>query len=69
MTRHATAARATDLGNAPNGLGVMDSDGIADFLLGDIQTMTERPMRVGVARACEGVRVTEVHGKHSTERG
>ena len=45
---HAAGTGTADLRDAADGLRVVLGDRFADFALGDVQTMTDRPMGFGV---------------------
>ena len=66
---HAAGTGSADLRDAADGLRVVLGDRFANFALGDVQTMTDRPMRFGVNVILGESLLTEVHGRHSTERG
>jgi hypothetical protein len=62
MARHAAGTGAARLRDSADRLRVVFSDGIANFGLGHIQTMAERPRSVGITRMLNGCLFTEVHG-------
>lgn len=47
VTGHAPRSGAAGLRNGPDGLGLMLGDCIANFMFGDIQAVTERPLGSG----------------------
>lgn len=68
MTRHASSTCSADLRYRPNGLRIMLINGRPNLMLGDIQAMTHRPTGGGMHGVFdESLRVTEVHGEHSSE--
>ena len=66
---HAAGPGTADLRDAADRLRVVLDDRFADFAFGDVQTMTDRPMGFGVNVILGESLLTEVHGRHSTERG
>lgn len=63
MAGHATRSGTTDLGNRADRLRVVFRDHRPDFAFSDVQTMTHRPIMVGVIRILGESLLTEVHGK------
>ena len=64
VTRHAACAGPANLRNAPDRLRIMVRDHLADFPFGNVQTMANSPMRVGLHTGMfEYLRLTEVHGE------
>lgn len=69
MAGHASCTCPANLRHTANRLRIVFVDRRPDFVFRDVETMTHRPTGVGVVLIFdESLRVTEVHGEHSTER-
>jgi hypothetical protein len=69
MAGHASRTCSANLRHTTNRLRIVFVDRRPDFVFRDVKTMTHGPTGVGVVLIFdESLRVTEVHGEHSTER-
>ena len=69
MAGHAASTGSADLRDTADGLRIVLGDRFADFVFGHVQTMTDGPMGFGMNVILGESLLTEVHGRHSTERG